>query len=90
MAQEEVVTLSKEKARKMNGQDLHVPKASKTVGLKKASPPYLCKNHRLQQEGEMVFETGVPRSPRSQHLNKPLSFCSSTCLTSLAFIAAGS
>ena len=38
----------------------------------------------------MVFEKGVHLSPRSRHLNKPLPFCTSTCLTSLAFVAAGS
>ena len=38
----------------------------------------------------MVSERGVHHSPSSQHLNKPLSFCTSTCLTSLAFVVAGS
>lgn len=38
----------------------------------------------------MVFEKGVHRSPRFWHLNKPLSLCTSACLTSSAFVAAGS
>ena len=54
------------------------------------SPPYPYKNRELKQEERMVFETGVQHSPRSQNLNKPLSFYSSTCLTSLAFVVAGS
>lgn len=38
----------------------------------------------------MDFNTGVHHSPRSQHLNKPLSFCTSNSIMGLAFTAASS
>ena len=37
----------------------------------------------------MVLETVVHGSPRSRHMSKSLSFCTSTCLMSLAFVVVG-
>ena len=34
----------------------------------------------------MVFDMGVHHTPRLQNLNKPLFFCTSTCITNLAFL----
>lgn len=34
----------------------------------------------------MVFDMGVHHSARLLYLNKPLSFCTCACLTSLAFV----
>ena len=84
----EVFTLSTPKTRKMKW--INVPKTIKIIvvvgGL--LSLPLL--EWRLGQEDVMVFEMGAHHSPRLWLQNKSLSFCTSTCLTSFAFIVAGS
>lgn len=87
MMQEEVLTLSTPKAGKMNGQDLRAQKLARYLDRKKKpSLPYPNKNKAWAGK-RGVFETGVHYSLRLQYLNKPLS---STCLTSLVFVASGS
>lgn len=45
------------KAREMNGKNLSAPKPARSLEGKKPSPPYRCKNCRLEQEGERESTT---------------------------------
>ena len=89
MAQREVLALSVPKARKLNGQDSST-KSQQDNRIEKKSPPHPYENHRLEQEGKMVFKMGVHYSSRLQHLNKHVSFCNSTCLTHVGIVVSGS